>query len=159
LVERLADRLADADYLADLLRGLSPDEQAILLEARRAGGELRGLLVERNHPAEADTLVDRGLLFRVFTTSGPRRGEIFAIADQLPPSWMTSAPGLSSPADGRWMPAGSLFGMLRSARVCWSTRQMARWSRDLRLGERLTTRRLSPTVCGTPISGTDRGPR
>src|ERR1700716_63720 len=64
LIERLAERLGDSTHLGEQLRGLSPDEQSVLLEARAAHGELRGLLTERDHPGTAEALAERGLLFR-----------------------------------------------------------------------------------------------
>src|SRR3981189_307247 len=66
LIERLAERLGDPTYLAEQLRGLAPDEQSVLNEARAADGELRGLLIARDHPGSAEALADRGVLVRLF---------------------------------------------------------------------------------------------
>src|SRR5712691_1556170 len=83
LIERLAERLGDPTYLAEQLRGLSPDEQSVLNDARAADGELRGLLVDRDHPGAAEALAERGLLFRLFNAAGPLRGEVFSAPDEL----------------------------------------------------------------------------
>src|SRR5260370_21459876 len=77
LIERLAERfLGDPTFLADQLERLPEDERATLQAARVSGGELRGLLVERDHPGAGDALVERGLLFRIFAAAGPLPGEV-----------------------------------------------------------------------------------
>src|SRR5215216_7451311 len=78
LIGRLTERLLDGSYLHELLRGLPDEEAATLRVARARGGELRGFLVDQDHPGAAEALAERGLLFRVFTTTGPLRGEVFA---------------------------------------------------------------------------------
>jgi hypothetical protein len=83
LIERLAERLGDPTYLSEQLRGLSPDEEPVLNEARAADGELRGLLIDRDHPGAAESLAERGLLFRLFNAAGPLRGEVFSAPDEL----------------------------------------------------------------------------
>jgi hypothetical protein len=83
LIDRLAERLGDATYLAEQVRGLSPDERSVLNEARAADGELRGLLLDRDHPGAAEALAERGLLFRLFNAAGPLRGEVFSAPDEL----------------------------------------------------------------------------
>src|SRR4030088_1350067 len=83
LIERLAERLGDPTYLSEQLRGLAPDEHSVLIEARASDGELRGLLVDRDHPGAAEALAERGLLFRLFNAAGPLRGEGFSAPDEL----------------------------------------------------------------------------
>src|SRR5260370_31823990 len=73
LIERLAERLGDPMNLAEQLRGLAPDEQLVLHAARAADGELRSLLIDRDHPGAAEALADPGLLFRLFNAAAPLR--------------------------------------------------------------------------------------
>src|SRR5262249_22859327 len=117
--DRLAERLGDPAYLRELIGALTPDEHAALLAARAAGGEGRGFLLERDQPGAAAALVDRGLLFRTFGGVGPRRGEVFALADELmevlpappasepPPTDSGSVPSERRTSD----PAFSLFAL------------------------------------------------
>lgn len=89
LVERVAGRLLDGDYVADRLRRLSAEQRQALAAARAAGGELRGLLLARSLGSDdaeaARVLVEQGLLFRAFAATGPHRGEIFTLPDELFP--------------------------------------------------------------------------
>src|ERR1700682_1564125 len=96
LIERLADRLLDPNYLGEQVAGLADDERATLVAARASGGELRGLLVERDHPGAGEALIERGLLFRLFAAAGPLRGEVFQAPAEvlalLPPPPAVDAP-------------------------------------------------------------------
>jgi hypothetical protein len=83
LVERLGERLLAPTYLDEQVAGLGDDERAVLVSARAGSGEVRGLLAERDHPGAAEALADRGLLYRVFAITGPLRGEVFAVPDEL----------------------------------------------------------------------------
>ncbi len=83
LIERLVERLGDTAYLRELISSLAPDEQAALMAARASGGEVRGFLLDRDQPGAAAALVERGLLFRTFAAAGPRRGEVFALPEEL----------------------------------------------------------------------------
>jgi len=120
LIERLAERLVlDSTYLEDQLDRLSDDERETLLAARASGGELRGLLVERDHPGAGDALIERGFLFRVFAAAGPLRGEVFQapeeILGRLPPPPALDAPpaGEAPPAERRASdPSFSLFAVV-----------------------------------------------
>jgi hypothetical protein len=119
LTDRLAERLSEPAYLRELIGALTPDEHAALLATRAAGGEVRGFLLDRDQPGAAAALVDRGLLFRTFAAAGPRRGEVFALADELmkvlpvppasepPPTDSGSAPSERRTSD----PAFSLFAL------------------------------------------------
>jgi len=118
LIDRLAERLLDPNYLQEQLAGLSDDERATLLAARASGGELRGLLVERDHPGSGEALIERGLLFRIFAAAGPLRGEVFEAPQELlavlPPPPAVEAPPASEgvPAERRASdPAFSLFAL------------------------------------------------
>ena len=101
LIERLADRLLDPNYLAEQLDRLADDERATLMAARASGGELRGLLVERDHPGAGEALIERGLLFRIFAAAGPLRGEVFEAPQEvlalLPPPPAVDAPPAGEP--------------------------------------------------------------
>ncbi len=121
LIDRLEERLADRVYLAELIDSLAEDERAALLAARASGGEMRGLLIDRDQPGAAAALADRGLLFRTFAAAGPRRGEIFALPDELlevlpepptqePPRTQAEAPEERRATD----PAFSLFALASS---------------------------------------------
>jgi hypothetical protein len=83
LIDRLAERLTDPIYLAELITSLADDERHALLAARDSGGEMRGLLIDRDQPGAAASLAERGLLFRTFAAAGPRRGEIFTVPDEV----------------------------------------------------------------------------
>ncbi|MCA1644360.1 MAG: hypothetical protein LC797_02445 [Chloroflexi bacterium] len=116
LIDRIAERLADANYLQAQLDGLSEPEQAVLLAARASGGEQRGFLLDRDHPGAADALVERGLLYRLFAAAGPRRGELFTVPDELltllpePPAVEPPPTGEPAPAERRASdPAFNLF--------------------------------------------------
>ncbi len=104
LVERLAERLLAPTYLDEQLVGLGDDERAVLAAARAGAGELRGLLVDRDHPGTAEALAERGLLYRVFASAGPLLGEVFAAPDELlerlPPPPPVPAPPTVSPPPG-----------------------------------------------------------
>src|ERR1700686_5207665 len=84
LIERLAERfLVEPTFLAEQLERLPEDERATLQAARASGGELRGLLVERDHPGAGEALIERGLLFRIFAAAGPLRGEVFEVPAEV----------------------------------------------------------------------------
>ena len=102
LVERLGERLLAPTYLDEQVAGLGEDERAVLVSARAGAGELRGLLVDRDHPGAAEALAERGLLYRVFATAGPLRGEVFAVPDELlerlpPPPPVAAPPAVGPP--------------------------------------------------------------
>jgi hypothetical protein len=105
LIDRLAERLADPFYLRELIGALSPDEHAALVAARAAGGEVRGFLLDRDQPGAAAALVDRGLLFRTFAAAGPRRGEVFALADELMEVLPTPPASEPPPTEAGWVPS------------------------------------------------------
>lgn len=118
LIARLSERLRDAQYLQDRLRSLTDEERSILVSARASSGELRGLLVDADHPGAAESLADRGWLFRVFAASGPLRGEVFVVPDELlallPAPSRSDGPRAETepPAAPRWTdPAFSLFAL------------------------------------------------
>jgi hypothetical protein len=119
LVERLSQRLLDPAYLEQQLNELSDAERATLAAARGSGGELRGLLIDRDYPGVGEALLDRGLLFRIFAVSGPLRGEVFAAPEEflalVPEPTDIGAPpaGEPPPADRRFSdPAFSLFALV-----------------------------------------------
>ncbi|HEY3062458.1 MAG TPA: hypothetical protein VGL99_26090 [Chloroflexota bacterium] len=121
LVDRLVERLADRTYLAELIAGLAEDEREALLAARASGGEMRGLLIDRDQPGAATALTERGLLFRTFAAAGPRRGEIFALPDELldvlpePPAHAPPRTQAEPPEERRATdPAFSLFALASS---------------------------------------------
>src|SRR3984893_6359552 len=119
LIERLAELLLDPPYLHEQLDQLSDDEQATLMAARASGGELRGLLIERDHPGAGEALLERGLLFRIFAAAGPLRGEVFEAPQEIlarlpaPPAVDAPPADASPPADRRASdPAFSLFALV-----------------------------------------------
>src|SRR5688572_16817195 len=79
LIDRLTERFSDPSYLAARLDALAPDEYSALRAAVNAGGEIRGFLIERDFPGALEELTQRGFLVRTFTSTGPRRGEVFAL--------------------------------------------------------------------------------
>jgi hypothetical protein len=83
LIERIVERLLAPMYLDQQLAGLAEDERAVVVSARGSAGELRGLLIDRDHPGAAEALAERGLLYRVFAAAGPLRGEVLAVPDEL----------------------------------------------------------------------------
>jgi hypothetical protein len=118
LIQRLAERLGDRAFLEEQLRGLTDEERSVLGSARWSGGELRGLLVDNDHPGSAEELADRGWLYRVFAAAGPLRGEVYVVPDEvlelLPAEErpVTLAPGTETPAEPRWSdPAFSLMAL------------------------------------------------
>jgi hypothetical protein len=125
LIERLGERLLDSAYVKEVLGALGEHERAALLEAHASGGEVRGLLIDRDFPGAGDALVERGLLFRVFASTGPRRGEVFAVPEEVlallprPPS-MSPPPAVEpgpSPAHRRASdPVFSLFALASALR-------------------------------------------
>jgi hypothetical protein len=148
LLARIADRLSDAAYLDEQLRGLSDDERAVLASARASAGELRGLLVDSEHPGTTEELADRGWLYRVFAAAGPLRGEVYVVPDEffpLLPAEQAPAPlaaAKSAPPEPRWSaPAFSLMvlvsaltrpgGHLESELRAWSE-EPGGWAWDAR---------------------------
>ena len=118
LIARIAERLSDQVYVAAQLESLSADERAALLAARTSAGELRGLLVDLDHPGAAEALAEHGWLYRVFSAAGPMRGEVYVVPDELlaalPPPDETEAPATGEPsaADRRSTdPVFSLFAL------------------------------------------------
>src|SRR5919204_1627588 len=83
LIERIAERLLDPVYIQEQLDGLAEPQRHALEQARAASGEIRGFVLERLGPDVAAELLDRGLLFRTFAAAGPKRGELFAVPDEL----------------------------------------------------------------------------
>ena len=83
LIHLIAERLSNSGYLEERFGALSEVERAVLKSARSSGGELRGFLVDSEHPGAAESLADRGWLYRVFAAAGPLRGEVFVIPDEL----------------------------------------------------------------------------
>jgi hypothetical protein len=87
LVDALATRLAEPDYLTERLARLEPRELRALTAAYRSGGEIRGFLLQRllesDDPDAARSLMDDGFLFRTFAPLGRHRGEVFAVPDEL----------------------------------------------------------------------------
>ena len=179
LIRRIAERLADPPYLQERFGGLSADERSILLSARASGGELRGLLVDSEHPGAAESLADRGWLYRVFTSAGPLRGEVFVVPEEalavLPPaspadasSAPVSAEAEPTPGERRSSePAFSLFalvsaltragGHLEQEVRSWSEEPGGlawdtRWSflRHLALGAGLLVHRADGTLATAP---------
>jgi hypothetical protein len=120
LLQRLAQRLTDPAYARELVQQLTEDERSLLGAAHSTDGELRGLLLDSEQPGIAEDLSARGLLFRVFSASGPLRGEVYIVPDEFlrllpPPTSSTAAlpPGEAEPpASVRWTdPAFSLFAL------------------------------------------------
>jgi hypothetical protein len=120
LIERIGERLLASTYLDEQVARLVDDERAVLVAARASAGELRGLLIDRDHPGVAEALTDRGLLFRVFASAGPLRGEVFAVPDELlerlpapPPAEAPPVVGPPSSAERRASdPVFSLFALV-----------------------------------------------
>ncbi|HEY2594490.1 MAG TPA: hypothetical protein VGK33_11365 [Chloroflexota bacterium] len=119
LIARIADRFADPSYLEDQLRRLTDDERSVLASARSSGGELRGLLVDSEHPGTAEHLADLGWLYRVFAAVGPLRGEVYVIPEELldllpaEPAPAGLLAGASAPGEARWSdPAFSLMALV-----------------------------------------------
>ena len=119
LIERIAERLLAPTYLDEQLAALAEDERAVLVAARGSAGELRSLLIDRDHPGAAEALAERGLLYRVFAAAGPLRGEVLAVPDELlerlpSPPPVEAPPSVSPPAPGERRtsdPAFSLFAL------------------------------------------------
>jgi hypothetical protein len=118
LIERVAERLGSRAYLDEQLTHLSPAERDILSSAKSSAGELRGLLVDAEHPGAAEDLAERGWLYRVFAAVGPLRGEVFVVPDELlellpePTTGRTLEIEPEPPAELRWTePAFSLFAL------------------------------------------------
>ena len=59
LIERIVERLLAPTYLDQQLAGLAEDERAVLVTARGSAGELRGVLIDRDHPGAAEALAER----------------------------------------------------------------------------------------------------
>jgi hypothetical protein len=104
LIERLEERLTDPVYLHELIDSLPEDQQAALSAARASGGEVRGFLLDRDRPGAADELLDLGLLFRTFAAAGPRRGEVFALPDELL-DLLPAPPGAAPPPTSDQVPS------------------------------------------------------
>ena len=83
LIEAIEARLLDPSFVQDLLARLDDNERQALLAIRASGGEIRGFLLDRDTPGAGDVLSETGLLYRTFTTAGPRRGEVFSVPDEL----------------------------------------------------------------------------
>jgi hypothetical protein len=118
LIQRIADRFGSQTYLDEQLSHLSPEEREILGSAKTSAGELRGLLVDAEHPGAAEDLAERGWLYRVFAAAGPLRGEVFVVPDELlerlpePTAARTLEIEPEPPAEARWTdPAFSLFAL------------------------------------------------
>jgi hypothetical protein len=118
LVQRIAERLGSPAYLDEQLAHLSPEERDILSSAKTSAGELRGLLVDAEHPGAAEDLAERGWLYRVFAAAGPLRGEVFVVPDELlerlpePTLPRTLELEPAPPPEPRWTdPAFSLFAL------------------------------------------------
>jgi hypothetical protein len=119
LIARIAERLGERAYLEERVRGLSEIERSVLASARSSSGELRGLLVDSQHPGTAEDLAERGWLYRVFASQGPLRGEVYVVPDELlevlPVAQPVAAPPAAAPApaEPRWSdPAFSLFTLV-----------------------------------------------
>src|SRR5262245_60185186 len=102
LADRLVERLSDSSYLDEELTRLDDGQRAALVAMRSNDGEMRGFLIERDYPGAADALIERGLLFRTFAVSGPRRGEVFSVPEEilalLPAPPASEAPPITSTA-------------------------------------------------------------
>ena len=116
LIQRIAERLGSRAYLDEQLTRLSRVERDILSSAKSSAGELRGLLVDAEHPGAAEDLAERGWLYRVFAAVGPLRGEVFVVPEELlellpePTTGRTLEIEPNPPAEPRWTePAFSLF--------------------------------------------------
>ncbi|TMF04862.1 MAG: hypothetical protein E6I52_03795 [Chloroflexi bacterium] len=120
LIERIGERLLDAAYLDEQVRGLGDGERGVLLAVRARAGELRRPQIDRAQPGAAETLSERGLLFRVFATAGLLRGEVFTAPDELldllpapPPAEPPPATESPPPAERRTSdPVFSLFALV-----------------------------------------------
>lgn len=107
LIHLIAERLSDLGYVRERFGLLSEDERSVLLSARASGGELRGFLVDSEHPGAAESLADRGWLYRVFAAAGPLRGEVFVVPDELLsalPQSVDDAESAGAPASGGFEP-------------------------------------------------------
>jgi hypothetical protein len=95
-VQLLLDRLLAAGYLEHCLARLGQDERRALELVASEGGQLRGFVLERRlrrsaEPDGADSsssrvlgsLLQSGLLYRVFQAVGPVRGEVYVLPDEL----------------------------------------------------------------------------
>ena len=179
LIHRIAERLSDLSYVEERFAGLSEGERAVLSSARASAGELRGFLVDSEYPGAAESLADRGWLYRVFAAAGPLRGEVYVVPDELlavlPPasdSERSGAPVLAEAelASGERRtsdPAFSLFalvsaltragGHLEQEVRSWSEEPGgwswdARWNflRHLALASGLLVRRADGTLASAP---------
>ena len=119
LIARIADRLAEPTYLDEQARGLTDAERSVLTSARASAGELRGLLVDSDHPGAAEDLANRGWLYRVFAAGGPLRGEVYVVPDEvlavLPAAEPVTMPPADAPvpAEPRWSdPAFSVLTLV-----------------------------------------------
>jgi len=119
LIGGIEERFGDRAHLEEQLGGLSDEQRSVLASARASGGELRGLLVDSEHPGAAETLADGGWLYRVFAAAGPLRGEVFVVPDEilelLPADEPIAALAADAvaPAEPRWSdPAFSLFALV-----------------------------------------------
>jgi hypothetical protein len=101
LVDRIAERLADTAYLREQLDSLEREVHAGLLSVRDNGGEIRAFLLERDSPAVADELVERGLLSRTFAAGGARRGEVFVLPEEIMAALPAAPPVQPPPTVGQ----------------------------------------------------------
>jgi hypothetical protein len=118
LIQRICERFSDSAYLRGQVEALTSDQREILASAYASSGELRGLLVDSEHPGAAEDLADRGWLFRVFAAHGPLRGEVFVVPDEVldclpaPPEIGLPRPEPGAPPEPRWTdPAFSVFAL------------------------------------------------
>jgi hypothetical protein len=95
-VQQLLDRLLAPGYFEQCLTRLDQDERRALELVASDGGQLRGFVLERRlrHSPEPDgpdstssrvlgSLLQSGLLYRVFQAVGPVRGEVYVLPDEL----------------------------------------------------------------------------
>ena len=86
---------------------LCPTTSAPCCRARASGGELRGLLLDRDHPARPKRWSSAACCFALFAAAGPLRGEVFAAPDELlallpePPPIERAAAGEPRPPSAR----------------------------------------------------------
>src|SRR5205809_135569 len=79
LIALIGERLIDPTYLSEQLSSLPRDDRSVLASAGASAGELRAFLVDLEHPGAAESLAERGWLYRVFAAVGPLRGEVFVL--------------------------------------------------------------------------------
>jgi hypothetical protein len=95
LISALTERLLQPGYLDQTLQKLAPESRLAIELLAAESGRLRGFVLERRLRAHlpgadetlvratTDELLRLGLIYRVFQATGPDRGEVFVLFDEL----------------------------------------------------------------------------